>query len=113
MLIILNIHKGMIHIWKLLTKIQQNNEIGIIESVLKLIYYIFVLSLNLKQTNYKLPIYKQIIALVEDGFFEQNKQPNGTKRGFELFYDTSNIKHEGLDSINNKDIKKGEVYFRR
>ena len=50
--------------------------------------------------------YKKLILI-----YDADKQPSGIKSGFELFCSTNKIKYGILGAIDNKVIKKGEVYF--
>jgi DNA-binding transcriptional regulator YhcF (GntR family) len=61
---------------------------------------------GLTEVYEKIHAYKKLILI-----FEKSKQPDGIKRGFELFCNTKNINYKTLKSIKKKTIRKGEVYF--
>lgn len=60
---------------------------------------------NLNKALTSIQNYKKIILL-----FDQNRQPQGILKGFKTFCETNSIEFEIINSFQNRDLDKGEVY---
>lgn len=61
---------------------------------------------NLKQSLILLNKYKKIVLL-----FPEKKQPQGMLIGFQKFRKSTNFPHEVINTLENRKLKKGEVYL--
>ncbi|HMC01174.1 MAG TPA: GntR family transcriptional regulator [Flavobacteriaceae bacterium] len=61
---------------------------------------------NLKQSLVLLNKYKKIVLL-----FPEKKQPQGMLIGFQKFRKSTNFPHEVINTLENRKLKKGEVYL--
>ncbi|ULC58453.1 GntR family transcriptional regulator [Flaviramulus sp. BrNp1-15] len=61
---------------------------------------------NLNSAKHLIKKYKKLILV-----FDELKQPQGMRKGFEKFCKSNNISFELINSFQNKDLKKGELYI--
>lgn len=61
---------------------------------------------SLSEANTLLKKYKKLILV-----FSKNKEPQGMLRGFETFLESSKLTNEIINTIENRTLKKGEVYL--
>lgn len=60
---------------------------------------------NLTKVIHLIKKYKKLVLI-----FSKDRQPHGMLSGFQLFCESNNISFDVLNSLNNRDFKKGDLY---